>query len=185
MFLLAFIVTIIIGYALNGRLKNIDATKVKFISFVLISFIIEFIQLTLIKKGYMHIGILTYISDVIMYSLLLIFTYANRENKWLVLLGLGAMLNAVVIFANGGVMPVKQEIVKSYGYYGDVALQGLYKLTDESTKLYFLADIIPIKYPKAGIASIGDITEVLGMAIFIITEMKNKGISKNTIKNES
>lgn len=183
MFILAFIIAIIVGYALNGRLKNIDAAKVKFISFVFISFFMEFIQLTLIKKGYLHIGILTYLSDVIMYALLLIFTYANRRNKWLLLLGIGAMLNAVVIFANGGVMPVRQEIVKVFGYHGDVAMQGLYKLTDKNTKLYFLADIIPIRFPKPGIASIGDITEILGMALFIITEMKNKRISNNIIEN--
>lgn len=174
MFFLAFILAIIIGYAVNGRLKNIDASKVKLLSLVFIAFFLEFIVLTLIKKGYMHIGALTYVSDVIMYSLLIIFAYANRKNKWLLLLGVGAILNAIVIFANGGVMPVNPDIVKSFGYHGDVALQGLYNLADGNTKLYFLADIIPIKYPKPGIASIGDITEILGVAIFIITEMKSK-----------
>lgn len=174
MFFLAFAIAIIIGYALKGRLKNIDTAKVKLLSFIFIAFFIEYIVLTLIKKGYVHIGTVTYISDVVMYSLLLIFTYANRKNKWLLLLGIGAMLNALVIFANGGVMPVNEEIVKGFGYHGDVALQGLYKLADGSTKLYFLADIIPVRYPKAAIASIGDIIEMLGMAIFIITEMRNK-----------
>lgn len=179
MFFLAFVIAIIIGYALKGRLKNIDATKVKLVSFVFIAFFIEFIVLTLIKKGYMHIGALTYVSDVVMYVLLLIFTYTNRKNKWLLLLGIGSILNALVIFANGGVMPVNANIVKSFGYHGDVALQGLYKLANGDTKLYFLADIIPIKYPKLGIASIGDIIEIFGMAIFIITEMRNKKIKDN------
>lgn len=174
MFFLAFIMAIIIGYSLNGRLKNIDASKVKFVSLVFIAFFLEFIVLTLIKKAYIRLGILTYVSDVIMYSLLLIFAYLNRKNKWLLLLGVGSILNAIVIFANGGVMPVNPDIVKSFGYHGDVALQGLYILADGSTKLYFLADIIPIRYPKPGIASIGDIIELLGVAIFIVSEMKNK-----------
>jgi hypothetical protein len=179
MFFLAFFIAIIIGYALKGRLKNIDAARVKLIGFVFLAFFIEFIVLTLIKRGYMHIGILTYASDVIMYTLLLMFTYANKKNKWLLLLGIGSILNALVIFANGGLMPVNANIVDSFGYHGDVALQGLYKLADDNIKLYFLADIIPIKYPKPGIASIGDLTEILGMVIFIITEMKNKKIENN------
>lgn len=174
MFFLAIIIAIIIGYALKGKLKNIDASKVKCLSLAFIAFFLEFMVLALIRRKIMQIGALTYISDVIIYSLLLTFTYANRKNKWLLLLGIGALLNAVVIFANGGAMPVSQEIVKSFGYDKDVAMQGLYKLADKNTKLYFLADIIPIRYPRAGIASVGDITEVLGMAIFIITEMKFK-----------
>lgn len=183
MFFLAFIIAILIGYALKGRLKNIDASKVKFLSLVFIAFFSEFVVLTLIKKGYLHIGKLTYFSDVIMYSLLLIFTYANRKNKWILLLGLGAILNAVVIFANGGVMPVNGDIVKSFGFNGDVASQGLYVFADKNTLLYFLADIVPIRYPNGfinpGIASAGDIIEMIGMSIFIITEMKNKNIKND------
>ncbi|ERI94153.1 hypothetical protein HMPREF1982_01165 [Clostridiales bacterium oral taxon 876 str. F0540] len=176
MFFIALIIAIIIGYVLNGRLKNINAEKVKGLYLVFAAFFLEYIILALLKKGSIKIGTLTLLSDIIMYSMLMIFTYLNRKDKWLLMLGIGFMLNAVVIFANGGMMPVSETVVRAYGFNGDLGTTGLYRFVDSNTHFVFLADIIPLGNRRLGIASLGDIVECVGVAGFIISEMKSKNI---------
>ncbi|MBL4937212.1 DUF5317 domain-containing protein [Clostridium sp. YIM B02515] len=176
MFLLALIIAVIIGYCLKGKLRNIDAEKVKGLYLVFAAFFLEYIVLTLLRKGSIKIGTITLLSDIIMYLMLVIFTYFNRKDRWILILGIGFMLNAIVIFANGGMMPVRETIVRSYGFKGDLGTTGLYRFIDKNTHFVFLSDIIPLGNRKLGIASIGDIVECIGVAGFIIKEMKNRNI---------
>jgi hypothetical protein len=174
MFIFALIIAVVIGYLLRGSLKNIDAGKIKGLFFVFSAIILEFIIIKLLKSSYLTIGTETYVLDLIMYSLLLTFVYLNRSNKWIMLVGIGFVLNAIVIFSNGGAMPVNNEAVRTLGFTGEISSQGLYVEMHKATRFAFLGDIIPMKYPKPGVASIGDFVEVIGLALYIITEMKNK-----------
>jgi uncharacterized membrane protein len=184
MFLLALIIAVLIGFLLRGSLKNIDAANIKGLYFVFIAVVLEFIMIRLIKNDYLAIGALTYCLDLVMYAMLLIFIYLNRRNKWIILVGVGVVLNAVVIFSNGGAMPVNIESIRALGFTGQVSSQGLYVELHEGTWFKFLADIIPIKYPKPGLASIGDIVEVIGLALYVISEMQTKKTNLNYIKLE-
>jgi hypothetical protein len=184
MFIFALIIAVILGYLLKGSLKNIDAAKVKGLYFVSSAIILEFIIIKLLKNSYLTIGALTYVLDLIMYILLLTFVYLNRSNKWIMIVGIGIILNAVVIFSNGGAMPVDVQAVKALGFTGEISSQGLYVEMQEATRFAFLGDILPMKYPKPGVASIGDFVEVIGLALYIITEMKNKKSKINIIKIE-
>jgi hypothetical protein len=174
MFIFALIIAVIMGYLLKGSLKNIDAAKIKGLYFVFSAIILEFIIIRLLKSGHITIGTLTYVLDLIMYGLLLTFVYLNRNNKWIMLVGIGFILNAVVIFSNGGTMPVDVKAVEALGYTGEVSAMGLYTRIHEGTIFAFLGDIIPMKYPKPGVASAGDFVEVIGLTLYIITEMKNR-----------
>lgn len=179
MFIFALVIAILLGYLLKGSLKNIDTSKIRGLYFVFIAIILEFIVIKLIKNRYLTIGTLTYILDLIMYSLLLTFIYLNRSNKYIVLTGIGFLLNAAVIFLNGGAMPVDPNAVRALGFAGEISSQGLYTALQEGTRLAFLGDIILLRYPKKGVASVGDFVEIAGIALYIISEMRNKKAENN------
>ncbi|MCM8711500.1 DUF5317 domain-containing protein [Clostridium sp. SYSU_GA19001] len=174
MFIQALIIAVIIGYILKGSLKNIDASSIKGLYFVFTAFLIEFILIMLIRNQYLTRGIVTYVVNFIMYLLLFVFIYVNRRNKWIVLMGIGFLLNAIPIFLNGGAMPVSLSAVKAAGITQNVSSEGLYRLIDEGTKLAFLGDVIPVKYPRPFAVSIGDIVGAIGLMLFVITGMQRK-----------
>jgi hypothetical protein len=183
MFIAALIIAIAAGYIFKGKLANIDVDKIKAIYLVIASFVIEAIIIFSMRNGYLSRGWLTFILDLIMYMLLFLFVYLNRKDKWIVLIGIGFLLNAVPIFLNGGAMPVSASALSLIGYTGDVNTHGLYKIIDSTTIVPFLGDVIYIKYPTPNAASIGDFIECLGIALFVVTGMTNKAKVKGTVNN--
>jgi hypothetical protein len=171
----------LVGYILRGSLKNIDPSKIKSTYLVFIAFLIETIIVMSIRYGYLVRGSLTYIINLMMYITLFIFIFKNRYNKWMLLMGGGFLLNAIVIFLNGGSMPVSSIAVNHLGMIQSIPSEGLYVAVDANTKLSFLSDIIPIRYPRKYVISIGDIVEAISIAAFIITEMKSKKYKSNLI----
>ena len=172
MFIEALIFAVIIGYILKGKIKNLENVDIKRTYLVFISFFIEFFIIISIRKGFFNIGIFTYILDFIMYVLLVTFIYFNRKNKYIVLMGLGFLLNAIPIFLNGGAMPVSAKAAETAGLSLNMSKEGLYSLINENTRVWFLGDIIPLTFLRHFAISIGDIIAVLGLMLFIITGMK-------------
>lgn len=172
MFIEGLIFAVIIGYILKGNIKNLENVDVKGVTFVFMSFFIEFFIIIAIKKGLFNAGIFTYILDFIMYILLGIFVYLNRRNKYIVFMGVGFLLNAIPIFLNGGAMPVSAKAAVTAGLTLNISSEGLYTLINENTKAWFLGDIIPLTFLRNFAISIGDITAALGLMLFIITGMK-------------
>ncbi|MGC8968486.1 MAG: DUF5317 family protein [Thermus sp.] len=94
--------------------------------------------------------------------------YQNRHLKSLYLVLLGLLLNTLVIFANGGHMPVSpaalhragigefEPILRSKG-------DAVHALLDEHTRLPFLGDVIPLP-PLRKVVSPGDLLILLGIA---------------------
>lgn len=174
MFIAAVAIAIIFGYIFKGKLSNIDTSKIKAVYLVFIAFSIEVAINFSMRGGYISRGALTFVLDLVMYILLFIFVYLNNSNKWILLMGIGFLLNAFVIFLNGGAMPVSPTALSAMGVTRDISTQGLYRLLDSSTKLPFLADIIYLKYPRGYAISIGDIVEVVAVVLLIFTGMKSK-----------
>jgi hypothetical protein len=184
MFILAIIIGIIVGYLVKGNVKNIDASKINAIYLVYIAIMIEAIIKFLMKNNYLSLGIITLVVDLIMYGLLILFIYFNRNVKSILIIGLGFILNAVPIFSNGGAMPVGREALNAMGFTGDVTSHGLYTLVGSETRFALLGDIIFLKYPRPNAISIGDIVLAIGIICFIIAEMKNTKTNLNKIKAE-
>lgn len=180
MFIEVLILSIILGYILKGSLKNLENIDIKNLYLIFAAFIIEFIIVMCIGKGILVRGTFTYVLDLIMYILLGIFTYNNRKNPFILLMGVGFLLNAVPIFLNGGAMPVSPEGIKIAGLPQDITKEGLYRLIDENTRMWFLGDVFPLTFLRNFVISIGDIIAALGMMLFIISGMK-----KNTVKEKS
>lgn len=172
MFIEALILTIIIGYLLKGRLRNLENVKIQSVYLVIIAFFIEFLIVLGLKKGFLHKGTGTYIIDMVMYFLIFIFIYQNRKDRFLLIMGAGFLLNAIPIFFNGGAMPVSKAAIRISGITSNVDTEGLYTLVNTHTRFSFLGDIIPLTFPRRFAVSLGDIISAIGLMFFIVKGMK-------------
>lgn len=182
MFIQALVYALIIGLLLKGDIKKLNDLHFKKINLIFIAFIIEFLIVMSIKNGIITSSYYTYFINLIMYILIFIFIYENRENPWMVMMGVGFLLNAIAIFSNGGAMPVGQYAIDTAKLTNNVTAEGLYVLVDESTRMWFLGDVIPLTFPRKFAISIGDIVSAIGLMLLIITAMKPK-IFKKALNN--
>lgn len=180
MFIEILIFSVIIGYILRGKLRNLEKVNVSYIYLIFVAFSIEVLVILLIRNGILKRGSVTYTLDLIMYILLAIFTVRNRKNPFLFLMGIGFLLNAVPIFLNGGAMPVSSEAVKAAGLTENITQEGLYTLINENTRMWFLGDVIPLTFLRDFAISIGDIVAGIGLMLFVITGMRAKQFKKQT-----
>lgn len=175
MFIEALILSIIIGYAFKGNIKNIDTSRIRCIYMPFFAFAIETLIFVAVRRNSINYGTMTVIAYIIEYLLILSFTYVNRWNRYIVIMGIGFLMNALVIFTNGGTMPVSQSAVEAAGLNLDVSSEGLYTLIGSKTRLWFLGDIIYFRFLRTYIISIGDIISAAGLMLFIVRSMGKKG----------
>lgn len=107
------------------------------------------------------------------YVLLVLFMAVNVRRPGFPLAALGLALNVIVIFANGGRMPVRLSAWKATGYSTKALRKhGVYDnnvLGGHGTHLSFLGDVFPLPswVPFASAFSIGDVLLVLGVFVFV------------------
>ncbi len=109
--------------------------------------------------------------------------WANAHLRGLWFVGLGLLCNALVIFANKGHMPVSAEALSRVGmesYIPKLQQQydAVHTLMNESSRLWFLADVIPVKVlGYTNVISLGDVYLMVGIALTILDgalEARNK-----------
>jgi uncharacterized protein DUF5317 len=107
------------------------------------------------------------------YLLLLLFAAANLRKPGFGLATLGLALNATVIAANHGRMPVALSVWKTTGKAGaEITRSGHYNnnvLAGAHTHLGFLGDVLPLPaaVPLANAFSVGDLLLLLGATAFV------------------
>jgi len=104
--------------------------------------------------------------------------YQNRHLKSLYLVLVGLLLNTLVIFANGGHMPVSSTALHraGIGEFADLLRDkgdAVHALLDEKTRLPFLGDVIPLP-PLRKVVSPGDLFILLGI-VGVVVEGALKG----------
>ena len=83
------------------------------------------------------------------YSLLLLGAIFNIGNLWMIPLLFGSILNFVVIFINGGKMPVTASAISIAGIpVSAIEASSLYSMAGSSTSLVYLGGIVPIPLPS-------------------------------------
>ena len=79
MFIEGLIFAVIIGYILKGNIKNLENVDVKDTASCFYILFHRIFYYYIIRKGFVNIGIFTYILDFIMYTLLVYFYIFNRQ----------------------------------------------------------------------------------------------------------
>lgn len=110
---------------------------------------------------------------IISYLMLIGFLLLNLRVPAFWLVGVGLLTNVLVIFTNGGHMPVSAAAWKAAGrslaIFHRNGISDNNVLADAHTHLRFLSDVfvVPSQVPFASVLSIGDFLIVLGMVAFV------------------
>jgi hypothetical protein len=125
-------------------------------------------------------------ANIVSYLLVLLGLWANRHLWAMRVVGIGVLLNFLVIFANGGSMPVDRALARRSGNAGLVRLldQPSYvghKPVTEWTRLRPLADVLPLPmlFPRPkwwSPGSIGDAIITVGTCWLILGAMGAFGL---------
>lgn len=100
---------------------------------------------------------------------------ANRERSGMWLAGFGVLMNFTVIALNGG-MPVLEEagyVASGFSAAPDLLSSYKHTLLDSSTRLAFLADVIPVRiFGQGQVISLGDVFLAVGLGRFLEAELR-------------
>jgi hypothetical protein len=110
------------------------------------------------------------------YVPLLLLVIINRDRPGLWLAGLGVLMNFVVIALNGG-MPVLAEAAEVASGFApgapEIAEGFKHVILNETSRLVFLADVIPIRIASYGqVLSLGDVFLAVGLGRFVEFELR-------------
>lgn len=110
------------------------------------------------------------------FLLLLVLVVLNRERTGMWLAGAGVLMNFSVIALNGGMPVLEGAWEAASGFSGaEMSVGGSYKhvVLDATTRLSFLADVIPIRLANQGnVVSLGDVFLAVGMGRFLESELR-------------
>jgi hypothetical protein len=166
------LLSLVIGFFRGGSLKGLAHMNLRGGWLFPLLLAIQIVIFALQHKVSI-IGKLSNSLFLLVYIIGLIFLWINRKQPGFIVIFAGALLNFIVMAANGGRMPVSIEAAQFLGReYIDALQAGVYgkhqAITSE-TLLPFLGDIIPLSppYPRQQVISIGDVVMNVGVFFFI------------------
>lgn len=168
MILLGFVVIgAAAGLLAGGRLSGLARHGLRGLWLCILSFVVQGVFGWLPAEALAALGPLALWQPpvaALRYGLLVIFILLNRRGGlWLWVFAVGTVMNAAVIFANGGAMPVAGELLArlSPALAQSLAGGGVfgYTLGTGATPLAFLGDVLCLGGGRVslGFASVGDI----------------------------
>ncbi len=179
MILIALCLALLLGLAVvGGRVSSLASVDVKWgwlapLAFLMQAYLIFF---PADRAG----GLLSARSLLLMAShiLLLAVVWRNRHLGGVKLIGLGLLLNFLVMVVNGGFMPITPEALVQIGYDGNASqletgyIVGRTKnvvVEPGEAALWFLSDlmVIPRPFPIPTALSVGDLLIVAGVFFFL------------------
>jgi len=125
------------------------------------------------------------------YGLLFVVIWYNHQLPGVKLIGLGLLLNFLVIVLNGGFMPITPEALVQTGYDANaprletgylVARSKNIVMEPGEARLWFLSDILvlPSPFPIPSVLSLGDVFIVAGTFFFLREPMLHKAPASST-----
>ncbi|MCX7747631.1 MAG: DUF5317 domain-containing protein [Clostridia bacterium] len=161
----------LVGLLLKGKISNLFLFKFKKAWIIVLAFATQLTVKIMESNGLMDAAKYSLLIQGIVYSLLFLGFWFNRKQLGILVIGAGSFLNAVVIMANGGKMPVSFEALKKADILHTMeamaaGLDGKHSMLDSHTNLKFLADIISLPEYLGylmPVVSIGDLVIALGV----------------------
>jgi len=176
------IAAIIVIIFFGGKLGNLLDCTFKYSWLVLVAVGIKILS---ISGLYSFLGLTESFNPylrVISLSLVIIFVLVNISLRGVPIVGLGLMLNTLVISINGGNMPINESYAHMVFTPTELLTlkDGLpvdsFILSSSNTKLSFLGDVISIPWGGAllKLFSVGDIVITLGGIVFISYYLRHR-----------
>jgi hypothetical protein len=162
--LLVLAISIVVGWVRGGRLRNLTEIRVRMWWLLPLGFVLLAASAFVPTDRHELAVALVLVS----YLPLLLFVWLNREMAGIWIAGLGILMNFTVIVLNSG-MPVLTEAVEIAGGSGDLVLGAKHVILNDSTRLPFLADIIPL---PGAVLSLGDVFLAIGIGAFLEDQMR-------------
>ncbi|WP_027365799.1 DUF5317 domain-containing protein [Desulfotruncus alcoholivorax] len=178
-FLIILVLVALIVLLLGGKLKNLTYIRFKFAWLALLAITVKIVSIA----GFFDDYGLSYLIPVLRAAsmiLILAFIGFNINLRGMPLVLIGLLSNALVIWANGGKMPVSENYARLAFSAKEITELAAgnnidsFVLANSNTKLNFLGDVLPMPewIPLTKLFSIGDILVAIGAAIFIVYYLK-------------
>jgi len=161
------------GYALGGRLRNLERLQLRLPWLVVLAMAVQIVIFSRLGSPLGETASLW--GHVVSYALLLAFAVLNRRNLGVLLAGIGALLNAIVIVANGGYMPASKRALDLAGLIATSQTHNNSIVADESARLLPLGDVmaVPGGIPFfSNVFSMGDVLIAVGVTVLLATAMR-------------
>ena len=183
-YLLAMILGILTGLVAGGRIHNILNFRLRRVWLIVLAFLILAVSQAMSARGLKVASDNVFIVHAIVFCMLLVGFYFNRNYRGMLAIGAGCALNSIVIMLNRGRMPVSLEVLEAARLTeaAEMVKSGLdlrHAVMDAGTRLPFLADVIclpPFWGFMMRIVSIGDLIVVAGLFIVAFEVVKGGNI---------
>jgi hypothetical protein len=176
----AIVISLLIGFLTGGSLKSVSQFRIRYLPLAIAAVVIQVLIFSPIlgTREFIHdIGPYIHIATLLMTMFVMA---KNFHIPGMPVVLLGALLNAIVIIANGGFMPSPESALEDAGLLenaqsGNRVLSNS-TVADDDTRLRFLGDVIsvPEGIPLANVYSIGDLVLAVGVGIAIVTVMHRR-----------
>jgi len=178
MLLDVFFFSLAVALIRKGKLRRLADLPLKRIELIILGFLIQFGLVFFGQKGLSLLVKWGAYLHILSYLLLLVAMWYNWHIREMRIIGLGILINFIVILANGGQMPVSVDALlkahlKDFLQLLSSKTYVIHTILGENTHLKFLADIIPLPppYPRPRVLNIGDIIMAVGLFILIQRSM--------------
>ena len=163
---------LVAGYAMGGRLRNIDRMRIRLPWLAIAALGLQFVAFSSLRGSLGSTGVVAL--HLVSYALLVWFVIVNRQRVGVVVAGAGLLTNLLAITLNGGYMPASRHALDVAGVQFSGATMNNSTVIHAGTRLSFLGDVfaIPEGTILANVFSIGDVLIVVGVAILIATAMR-------------
>lgn len=176
MILEALVLGLLIGTWRGGRMANLAEVRWRWPLLFVFAMLWQRIPFLMVREwpALQPAVVWLYLSS---YALLAVAVGLNWDDPAFRWIGLGLLLNFLVIALNGGRMPVWSTAVDIARLKVDLTTAGAatspHTLMTEATRLKFLGDVLPLPppYPRPRVLSIGDVFLAVGIAFLLIRGM--------------
>lgn len=170
-FLITTLLSLALAWVRGAPPTRLAQVHLRWLILPLLSFVIQSMALVRFESTFVTLAPWLHLGSL---ALLMAFFVANLRYRSLAVVGVGVLLNLIVIASNGGFMPARVADVERIGF-ADVAAQleanGRFQkstVLHDGTTFPWLADVIRLPLPGPDrLISLGDIFVALGAFLFL------------------